>query len=163
MSFSDALIQCLDESEECRLLAYDDARPDHVLHSMSDVHGTLTIGWGHTGKDVYVGQTCTQEQADAWRDADLTLASRCVDAALPGVSLTPGQRDAMIDFEYNTGKLAGSTIQKKILAGDLAGVASELYRVDPDGTEHGWIFAKGGVKMPGLITRRKREIALWNS
>ena len=33
--------------------------------------GVLTIGWGHTGADVYTGMTITQAQAETYLRADL--------------------------------------------------------------------------------------------
>ena len=49
--------------EGCRLVAYDDLQPSKKITNMSQVKGTLTIGYGHTA-GVYVGQVISQEQAD---------------------------------------------------------------------------------------------------
>ncbi len=40
--------------------------------------GVLTIGWGHTGPDVYSGQTITVAQAETFLDNDLQKFAFCV-------------------------------------------------------------------------------------
>jgi len=44
----------------------------------------------------------------------------------------------------------------------LAQVPYQLYHENPDGSEHGWIFVEGKPSA-GLIARRQREIALFNT
>lgn len=141
----------VEKSENCKLVAYRDAV------------GVWTIGWGHTGPEVHEGLVWTQEQADAQLALDIAEASRGV-SRLVTVPLTQGQFDALTDFVFNlgSGKLQESTLLRLLNGGNYAGVPDQLYRKDADGTEHGWIYG-GGEILPGLVTRRKAEIELWNS
>lgn len=80
-----------------------------VLHAyQARINGKLdvpTIGWGHTGPDVYMGLVWTQEQADEAFERDLVekgfepTANRCCE----GVPTTQGQFDAMVSLAYNVG------------------------------------------------------------
>lgn len=78
-----------------------------VLHSYPDplTHGKpYTIGYGHTGDDVfYPGQTCTQAQADAWFESDLSTAELFVEKMVGKHPTNPEQADAMNSFTYNAG------------------------------------------------------------
>lgn len=149
------------ESEGCRLVTYDDARPNHVLTQDDTPEGTLTIGSGHTGPEVVIGLTWTQEQADLQRATDISIACQQM-LALVKVDLTQGQCDALTDFVFNMGskRLAESTLLRVLNMAQYKQVPYELYHKDADGTQHGWILA-GGKILPGLVTRRKAEIELW--
>jgi len=59
---------------------------------------------------------------------------------------------ALSDFAYNLGctRLAGSTLRRKINAGDIDGAKRELAK---------WVWG-GGKKLPGLVLRRAAEAAL---
>jgi lysozyme len=69
------------------------------------------------------------------------------------VSLNQGQYDALVDFTYNLGPAAlqGSTLLRKLNAGDYAGAAAEFPK---------WCHA-GRAVLPGLVTRRARERAMF--
>lgn len=138
-------------SEGCRLTAYQDGA------------GVWTIGWGYTGPDVHEGLTWSQAQADAEL---MERINRACDemAALVKVPLVQGQVDALTDFVYNegSGTLQLSTLLILLNAGRYSQVPNELYHEDAEGNPHGYVFAGGHVE-PGLIARRKAEIALWNS
>ena len=141
-------------SEQCRLTAYDDKRPDYALKPGDAILGTLSIGYGHTGPDVYVGQTCTQAEADNWRVNDLETAEAAVRAATPAsVTLTDNEFGALSDFVYNvgTGNFQGSTIRKLLLRGKVTAIVAEFGK---------WVFAKG-VREPGLVRRRAQEAHLF--
>ena len=125
--------------EGCRLTAYPDP-------------GTggepWTNGWGHTGPDVKQGTVWTQEHADQ------VLESDALKYLLATMGLCPKVRDAkklsaLADFAYNLGptRLAGSTLRRKVNAGDWEGAKREVVK---------WVWA-GGHKLPGLIRRRKLE------
>lgn len=45
-----------------------------VLHAYPDGGGVLTIGYGHTGRDVFPGMVCTPKQALAWLINDASAA-----------------------------------------------------------------------------------------
>lgn len=64
----------------------------------------------------------------------------------------PGAMAAILDFTYNlgSGNLAGSTLRRRINAGDKEGARQELMK---------WV--KGGGKvLPGLVRRRGAEAVL---
>lgn len=54
-------VALLKQWERCVLYAYDDATEQRV-NPGSQVHGTLTIGYGHTGNDVVPGLTWSQRK-----------------------------------------------------------------------------------------------------
>ncbi len=59
---------------------------------------------------------------------------------------------AIADFAYNLGltRLKGSTLRRKINAGDMVGARQELKK-----------WTRGGAKvLPGLVIRREAEAAL---
>jgi GH24 family phage-related lysozyme (muramidase) len=71
------------------------------------------------------------------------------------VPLTQGQYDALVSFTYNegAGRLQSSTLLKDLNVGDYVTVPNQLMA---------WVFG-GGVKLPGLETRREAEVALFTN
>jgi lysozyme len=64
--------------------AYDDADRSHKpVEKGQHIAGTLTIGYGHTGPDVFPGQVITQEQAEQLLYKDLAPAEQAVSCHLP--------------------------------------------------------------------------------
>lgn len=112
--------------------------------------GVLTCGYGSTGPDIKPTTTWTKEQAEVRMSSD---AVRFINAAR---KLCPGQAGdnlaALADFAYNLGstRLAGSTLRRKINAGDIEGAKRELVK---------WVRG-GGRVLPGLVIRRNVEAAL---
>lgn len=162
MEPSSTCFDVVNEFEGCPLVAYDDARPEYVLKPGDTIEGTLTIGRGHTGKDVHIGLMWTQEHADAQTWQDIRSAGLAV-SSLVKVELTQGQLDALTDFVFQegAGKFAESSLLRLVNLCQFSQVPHELCHQDPDGTWHGWVFAFGKPQ-PGIIRRRKAEIALWN-
>lgn len=119
--------------------------------------GIPTIGYGNTsyqnGLSVSLKDPAiTVEQAEQLLNDTVQLFANEVRKLLK-VQVTQGQFDALVDFAYNTGasKLAGSTLLRKVNAGDFAGAAAEFGK---------WVKG-GGVKLPGLVSRREAEIKLF--
>jgi lysozyme len=114
--------------------------------------GIPTIGYGHTGPDVQMGMTITQEQADGLLNADLEEFSAGVDAAVK-VTINANQRGALISFAYNCGlnNLRHSTLIRKVNSENHAAAAAQFGK---------WNMA-GGKVLPGLVTRRAAEAALY--
>ena len=111
----------------------------------------LTIGYGHTGKDVKTGMTITTDRADELLRQDVMDSVACVNNnALP---CTQGQFDALVDFVYNLGadQFLHSTLLRKHKAGDYTGAAKEFGR---------WVHDNGKT-LPGLVTRREKERKLY--
>jgi lysozyme len=84
--------------------------------------------------------------------ADLAKAAGAV-LRLVKVKLNANQLAALIDFVFNAGggNFEISTLRRVINRGDLAAVPAQLMR---------WVYA-GGVKLPGLVKRRRAEAELW--
>jgi lysozyme len=141
MRVSEAGLRLIKQSEGFSTAAYPDSC------------GIWTIGYGHT-RGVLPGDRCEEAQADAWLREDVTAAEAAV-ARLVAVPLAQGQFDALVDFVFNLGEgaLAGSTLRRRLDAGDYRGAAAEFGR---------WCHA-GGAVLPGLVTRRARERALFES
>lgn len=98
-------------NEGLRFDAYDDSTGKPVLPGQK-VIGTLTNGYGHTGKDVYPGQTWTKAHADAVFYRDLAVAILDAEATL-GPTVFAGLADARqiafcdLSFQLGETKLAG--------------------------------------------------------
>jgi len=63
------------------------------------------------------------------------------------------QFDALVSFHYNTGALGKSTLLKKVNAGQFDQVPAEFMK---------WVNDNGRM-VPGLVNRRRAEVALWRS
>jgi lysozyme len=126
--------------EGCRLKAYQ------------DVGGVWTCGWGSTGPDVGPNTVWTQAQADS-RLEHVVTAVESVVKSLVHVTLSENQLAALVCFAYNVGTsaLGGSTLLKKLNAGDPRGASDEFIK---------WDHVKGKV-VPGLLNRRHAERALF--
>jgi lysozyme len=114
--------------------------------------GVITVGYGATGADIKPGMVVTEEWAEARLAADL---SRFMNGALkycPVLLTEPGALAAITDFALNLGlgRLAASTLRRRINARDWDGAREELKK---------WING-GGRKLPGLVIRREAEARL---
>ena len=121
------------EYESLRTFTYDDAVYPRVKFKgkKADSVGTLTIGYGHTGDDVYPGQTITKQEADKYLRDDVNNAADCVKRWIKRQKirdsknntnyhlLTQGMYDVMIDIVFNRG--CSWFINSKILSNIEAG------------------------------------------
>lgn len=148
---SEAGTALLKEKEELRLKPYDD-RTGKTVKTRAECKGKPTIGWGHVilpdEDDLFKG--ITERQAEAIFRKDIAPRERNV-AALVKVPLTQNQFDALVLFEFNTGRLGSSTLLRKLNEGNYAAVPQQMKR---------WIY-DDGVRNAGLVARRNEEIALW--
>jgi lysozyme len=131
----------IESFEGCQLAPYQDSV------------GVWTIGFGHTGEDVYEGcSAISQADADSLLSTDLALFEQAVNGM---VSDQTGQQefDALVSFAYNLGEgaLRGSTLLRMHNAGDYAGAAGQFQR---------WNHA-GGQVLAGLTRRRAAEAAVY--
>ena len=136
------------------LYAYDDFDPKkRFIQAGMPVHGTLTIGVGHTGKDVRPGMRITREQSRTLLMSDLQRFIARVEKTIK-VPLNDYQFGALVSFCFNVGEgaFASSSLVKKLNAGNYKAVPSELLK---------WTKSKG-KEMEGLVNRRNAEIGLWN-
>jgi lysozyme len=121
------------------------------LSAYRDAAGVPTIGYGHTG-GVQMGQTITRARALALLRQDAQTAVEGVRQAVHR-DISQGQFDALVSFAFNVGvgAMRGSTLVRKLNAGDRTGAAAEFLK---------WTRA-GGRVLPGLVARRKIEQAMF--
>ena len=126
--------------ESCRLIAYQDSK------------GIWTVGWGHTGPDVYEGVTKTPEQVQLDFEDDIKWAQATVNQEVT-VPITQDENDALVDLVFNIGRGAfdSSTLLK-----DLNASQYELAAQEFDKWDH-----CGGQVLAGLLRRRQAETALF--
>lgn len=135
-----------------------------ILTGYLDQGKVPTWGRGHTGPEVQVGVTISQEHSDI--DLDNDLAKH--DAALrqhvppePFSRMTEHEKAALLDFVFNTG---GGPFDKDewniwrvVRSGALAQVPAELNRFI-------YVHIDGVAKTSaGLKNRRSAEIVMWNT
>jgi lysozyme len=150
LSYSPTGALLTERSEEERFLAYDDARPDFVLQPGDKIIGTLTIGFGHTGRDVFIGMTSTHEENVQWLIEDTMKAQITINTYVD-VPLTQEEFDALVDFVFNIGpgNFKESTVLRLLNEGKYAEAADHL---------NDWVYSKG-KKLAGLLVRRAAEQA----
>ena len=132
-------VSLLKKFEGCKLEAYLDA---------VDVP---TIAYGRT-KEVQMGDTCTQQQAEDWLEEELVEYEGYVEKAVT-VPLEQNQFDALVSWTYNLGpsNLNKSTALKLLNMSEYDGVPAQLKR---------WNKA-GGKVLDGLVRRREAEALLF--
>jgi lysozyme len=126
--------------EGCRLQPYQDSV------------GVWTIGFGHTGEDVYDGcGAISQADADQLLSDDLGHFEDAVNSMCPRCSQQ--QFDALVSFAYNLGEgaLRGSTLRRMHNAGEHNAAAQQFGR---------WNHA-GGRVLAGLTRRRAAEAEVY--
>jgi lysozyme len=113
----------------------------------ADPVGIPTICFGET-KGVKLGQRATVEECKGMLAESLEIANRQVDSCVR-TYLPDTRRAALVSFTYNAGgaNFCGSTLVRKLNAGDTIGACNELSR---------WTRAKG-IVLPGLVKRREAE------
>jgi lysozyme len=121
------------------------------LQSYQCPAGKWTIGYGSTA-GVVENMRIDERTADRLLVGDFAAVDKAL-ATLVQKPLTQNQYDAIADFVYNVGPEAfrQSTILRYLNAGKFASIPAEFRR---------WVYSKG-VKLPGLVKRREREVALW--
>lgn len=121
------------------------------LSAYRDAGGVPTIGYGHTG-GVQMGSTITRARALALLRQDAQTAVEGVRQAVRR-DISQGQFDALVSFAFNVGvgAMRGSTLIRKLNAGDRTGAAAEFLK---------WTRG-GGRVLPGLVARRKVEQAMF--
>jgi lysozyme len=110
-----------------------------------------TIGYGHTAT-AKKGMSISEAEAVNLLRGDLARFQRCVENAVT-VPLNDNQFAALVSFCFNVGEGAfkGSTLLKKLNAGNYDAVSSELAR---------WNKVGKSVST-GLTNRRAAEAGLW--
>jgi len=120
--------------------------------------GHQEIGYGH---DLLPGESypdgIDEAKGESILQEDVAIAEGHLNPLFPADG-TQNQYDALIDMTYECG---GGALQQLMQHG-WAQIPYQLYHEDPDGSQHGWIHA-GGAILSGMVTRRQKEIALFNS
>lgn len=139
MKISKIGLELIKSFEGCRLNAYLDAV------------GIPTIGYGST-KDVNIGDTITQNEAETLLHQDLIRFEKCINEYV-NVDLDQNEYDALICFAFNVGcnAVKNSTLLKLLNSGDFAGAAQQFKRWDK----------AGGKPLAGLTRRRQAESELF--
>jgi len=136
MNISQNGINLIKKYEGCRLVAY--LCPANVW----------TIGYGHTGSDVYKGRKISSDEAESLLKSDLTIHCNNV-SKLVKVPLNQNQFDSLVSFEFNIGYAAfkNSTLLKLLNQKKYKETSLQFER---------WVYANKKV-LAGLQKRRKEE------
>ena len=139
MNISAEGLSLIKKFEGCELEAYKDAV------------GVPTIAYGRT-KNVNMGDTCTQEQAEEWLQEEMNEYEGYINDQV-NVVLEQNQFDALVSWTFNLGStnLKNSTLLKVLNDKDYEGVPAQIKR---------WNKA-GGKVLQGLIRRREAEALLF--
>jgi len=148
MRINEAGLELIKSFEGCRLVAYDDLQPNKTITDISQVKGTLTIGYGHTA-GVTVGQVINKVQAENMLKSDLKKYEKYVTDHIK-IPLNENQFSALVSFCYNCGVGNLKTLVKNRTAEQIAD-AMILYNK-----------SKGQV-LAGLVRRREAERKLFLS
>lgn len=110
--------------------------------------GVKTIGYGHTGSDVYYGMRITEADAESLLLADLARFERHVNSYDAAYGWTQNEFDALVSFAFNVGSIDGLTYNgirsKKMIADKMLEYCKA-----------------GGKRVTGLVTRRQKERELF--
>jgi lysozyme len=120
----------------------------YIPAAYMDPVGISTACYGHTGPDVTPGKTYTKEECDRLLHGDLAEAYAAVQQCVR-VPLKPTQSASLVSLAFNIGGNAfcGSTLVKRINAGELPAACAEISR---------WHYARG-ISLRGLVKRRAAE------
>ena len=113
--------------------------------------GVLTIGYGHTGIDVFAGEAITQDDADSILRRDINRFETCVTDTCD--ETTPEQFSAMVSLAFNIGETAfrKSSVARLHNRGAYSEAAQAFA-----------LWNKAGQEvLPGLVKRRALEAALY--
>ena len=110
--------------------------------------GILTIGYGHTGKDVKKGMVITEEKAIELLKKDIARFEKHVSAYNKIYNFTNNEFSALVSFAYNIGTIDGLT---KAGTRSKEQIANKMLE---------YCYANG-KKLNGLYKRRQKERRLF--
>ena len=113
----------------------------------------LTIGYGHTGPDVYESMMISELEAEDLLRKDLVRFEDAVNSLIT-VEVTQSEFDAIVSFAFNcgVGALEDSTFRKRINSGESKPLCFQ--QEFPK-----WVNGANGP-LPGLVRRREAEVHL---
>ena len=99
-----------------------------------------------------MGDTCTEEQAEAWFLEDVAWAEDCVNRAVTA-QLSQEEFDACVSLCFNIGckAFSGSTLVKMLNSSDYDGASEQFLRWNK----------QAGKELAGLTRRREAERELF--
>ena len=135
---SDRGINLIKQFESLRLTAYYDSGGK-----------VWTIGYGHTGSDVYEGLTITEEKAEKFLKQDLKAKEKYVnDKNYVSALINQNQFDALVSFTYNCGQ---NNLKELCYGKSLEQIANDITL---------YVYANK-KKLDGLVKRRQAEKELF--
>jgi lysozyme len=155
-------IALLKSYEKLFLRAYDDFQPNVVLSATTPIKGTLTIGYGSTGKWIKWNSLIDENKANELLTEDIEVTeNRIKQMKLIKRELTPNQYSACVSFVFNCG---GGYIAKsgRWTPFELWNWINE----NRSDIKSKWIITaitSKGKRMNGLINRRLAEANLYLS
>jgi lysozyme len=133
------------------------------LDAYRDGGGVLTIGYGHTGKDVHEGMSITPGEAERLLMVDLCWAEAGVDALTRDVPTSDCQFAAMVLLTYNIG-FGDPNHKPKPIPGFKTSTVLKMHRLGnyPRAAKAFLLWNKdNGRVIKGLVNRREMERALY--
>ena len=111
--------------------------------------GVLTIGYGHTGKDVKPNQTITKKKAISLLKKDLARFERHVQSYNYIYEWTDNEFSALVSFAYNIGNIDQLTAYGTRTRSQIRTAMLKYVKAN-------------GKTLAGLVKRRKAELRLFN-
>ena len=111
--------------------------------------GVLTIGYGHTGKDVKPNQTITKKKAINLLKKDLARFERHVQSYNYIYEWTDNEFSALVSFAFNIGNIDQLTAYGTRTRSQIRSAMVKYVKAN-------------GKTLQGLVKRRKAELKLFN-
>ena len=111
--------------------------------------GVLTIGYGHTGKDVKPNQTITKKKAISLLKKDLARFERHVQSYNYIYEWTDNEFSALVSFAFNIGNIDQLTGYGTRTRSQIRSAMVKYVKAN-------------GKTLAGLVKRRKAELRLFN-
>ena len=111
--------------------------------------GVLTIGYGHTGKDVKPNQTITKKKAITLLKKDLARFERHVQSYNYIYEWTDNEFSALVSFAFNIGNIDQLTAYGTRTRSQIRSAMLKYVKAN-------------GKTLQGLVKRRKAELKLFN-
>lgn len=128
-----------------------------VLVGYKDVTGTVTVGVGHTAAagapTPVVGKKITLREAMAILARDVAKFEKRVEAAVK-VPLSQHQFDALVSFDFNTGRIHDATLTRLVNQRASSGAIADAFAA---------YNKSGGRVLEALVKRRAAESRMFNT
>ena len=111
--------------------------------------GVLTIGYGHTGKDVKPNQTISKKKAISLLKKDLARCERHVQSYNYIYEWTDNEFSALVSFAFNIGNIDQLTAYGTRTRSQIRSALLKYVKAN-------------GKTLAGLVKRRKAELKLFN-